>query len=369
MKTITVDLGKRAYPILIGNGLWDILPDFFAQHAPAGQYAIVSHPAIYERYGKPLAALLSKSADVSILLVPDGEPSKSLQNLNELYTSLLENRFERSGVIIALGGGVIGDLAGFLAATFLRGVRLVQMPTSLLAQVDSSIGGKTGINHPLGKNLIGAFKQPRAVISDVGFLKSLPHAEIRSALGEVIKYGFIGDPVLFEYLETHLDQALAGSPDVLQHLVEISAAQKARVVAEDEREGGLRMILNFGHTFGHALENEYGYGVLKHGEAVILGMQCALEYGRLSGITDEDVCACGQALLQRIPISYDIQKIDARILYGHMALDKKVHDKNIRLILLESLGKVKIIENAQEKLVLQVFDLLKKAAQYENSNP
>ncbi len=368
MKTITVNLNERSYPVLVGSQLIDAVPGILQQYAPSGQYALISHPNIYDLYGRELAAQISKTADVSIHLVPEGEASKSLDNLHDLYTSLLENHFERGGVVIALGGGVIGDLAGFAAATFLRGVRLVQMPTSLLAQVDSSIGGKTGVNHPLGKNLIGAFKQPQCVISDVSFLKTLPPEEIRSGMGEVIKYGFIGSPELFEYLENNLTRALSGDESVLRHLVEVSAAQKARVVEQDERESGLRMILNFGHTFGHALEKEFGFGGLKHGEAVILGMQSALEYGRLSGVTPASVCRRGESLLRHVPVYCRGGRINPDTLWTHMALDKKVRDKNIRLILTEKIGKVSVVEKADKETALQAFDILKKVENYENSD-
>ena len=253
---------------------------------------------------------------------------------------------------------MVGDLAGYAAATYLRGVDFVQVPTTLLAQVDSSIGGKVGINHPLGKNLIGAFKQPLFVYADISTLQTLPDEEIRCGLGEVIKYGFILNKELFTYLEKNLDKALRKDTAVLRHLVEVSAAEKARVVAEDERESNLRMILNYGHTFGHALEAEMQFSGIKHGEAVILGMQCALHYQRLTQtISDEDYNR-GMALLKRVPISYPREKLNPARLVEHMTLDKKVKDKNIRLILLDKIGRYRIDTTRNKQLLEEAFRVL-----------
>ncbi|MCB9058868.1 MAG: 3-dehydroquinate synthase [Calditrichae bacterium] len=360
MHTINVELKERSYPIYIGKNILTEFPDYLDNRIKGKQIAIVSSDKIYALYGEQLKDALPKDAEHITLTVPDGEKSKSAKYLEQLYTQLLENRFERNSLIIALGGGVIGDLAGYVAATFLRGIGLVQVPTTLLAQVDSSIGGKTGINHPLGKNLIGAFKQPAFVYSDINVLKTLPAAEIRCGLGEIIKYAFIGDPELFEFLEKNLDDALKGIPDVLEHLVQVSAAQKASVVSRDERESNLRMVLNFGHTFGHALEAEFGYSDLKHGEAVILGMKCALYYSKETGILKESEFKRGMDLLNRVPIELDREKLDENKLIERMYLDKKVAAKQIRVILLDRIGSY-IIKNATDTdKIRQAFKILKE---------
>jgi len=358
MKTINVKIPGASYPIMIGADILSGFVSFFQKRVNARQIAIISNNHIFKLYGKELKKILSEQYQVVELLVPDGEKTKSNDYLQQLYTGLLENRFERKSCIIALGGGVIGDLAGYAAATYLRGINLVQMPTSLLAQVDSSIGGKVGINHPLGKNLIGAFKQPAFVYSDVSFLKTLAVEEVRCGMGEVIKYAFIGDLNLFEYLEEFLDKALAGELDTLLNLVQVSARQKAQVVEQDEKEGGLRMILNFGHTFGHALEAEYGYQKLKHGEAVILGMKCALEYSTLTKkITSADYTR-GMDLLNRVHIDYDKSKIDPDKLLERMYIDKKVADKNIRLVLINKIGNCKIEKEADPLVIKKAFEIL-----------
>lgn len=338
MHKINVPIPNEAYPIYVGKNALENFNVSFSKHCSAKQIAIVTTKQLYHLYGKTLKAQIPHNAQVITLFVPDGETSKSTDELNNLYTGLLQAKFERSSVVIALGGGVIGDLAGYLAATYLRGIQLIQVPTSLLAQVDSSIGGKTGINHPLGKNLIGSFKQPLFVYSDISVLKTLPADELRCGMGEVIKYAFIGDSALFEYLETHLEQALQGKTDVLQHVVHVAAQQKADVVARDVRESNLRMILNYGHTFGHALEAELGYGILKHGEAVILGMQCALYYAFKAGSMAKAQYEKGIALLNKVPISFDKTKTDSLALIKRMQLDKKVTNSKIRLILCDTIG-------------------------------
>jgi len=249
-------------------------------------------------------------------------------------------------VIVGLGGGVVGDISGFVAATYMRGVEFVQVPTTLLAQVDSSIGGKTGVNHELGKNLIGAFKQPLFVFCDTQVLQSLPDAEIRCGLGEVIKYGFILNRTFFDYLQEHIHKALQKDVDTLLHLVESSIHEKALIVAKDEKESNLRMILNFGHTFGHALEAELNYQGLKHGEAVLLGMQCALLYSRDAGRMPQEEFELGMELLKQVPISINKSTFDPERLLEHMTRDKKVKDKNIRLILVEKIGSYKIEQAA-----------------------
>jgi len=358
MKKITVDLKDQNYPIFIGQNILDEFASVFREHVNTKQIAIISSDSIFALYGEQLKTKLPEDCQIIELIVPDGEQTKSNKYLQDLYTLLLENRFERKSTIIALGGGVIGDLAGFVAATYLRGINFVQVPTTLLAQVDSSIGGKTGINHPLGKNLIGAFKQPDFVFIDIDFLKTLPADEIRCGMGEVIKYAFIQDNTLFEYLENNLENALQGDPTILEHLVTASANQKADVVAKDEKESGLRMILNFGHTFGHALEAEFGYSRLKHGEAVILGMKCALKYSQEIKILNTQDYKRGTDLLNRVPLNYDKNKLDIDKLVERMFLDKKVSNKKIRLVLVDKIGSYVIKEQSDINLIRAAFEIL-----------
>lgn len=346
METITVDLKNNAYPVYAGN---DILSRFGAtlkKHAVSKQIAVITSKNIYELYGAALSANFDDSQQVLFLFVPQGEQAKSIVQWQKLQTRLIEEKFERSSLIIGFGGGVIGDLAGFVAATYLRGVDFVQIPTTLLAQVDSSIGGKVGINHPLGKNLIGAFKQPLFVFSDAAVLQSLPDEEIRCGLGEIIKYGFILNKSLFDYLRENLGKALQKNITVLLHLVKISAKEKAQVVTKDEREKNLRMILNFGHTFGHALETILDYKGIKHGEAVILGMECALIYALDKQLISREAYEDGRALLRRVPVFMDVKKLSAARLLEIMKHDKKVKDKKIRLILIEKIGQYFIEQEA-----------------------
>ena len=354
MHTVKVNIKHAAYSVHIGEAILKNFTRILLPHRSVKQIAIVTSENIDRLYGEALRKAMPPKAEIVTLLIPDGEKAKSDEQLQKLYSELLQKRFERSALLVALGGGVVGDLAGFAAATFLRGIELVQVPTTLLAQVDSSIGGKVGINHPLGKNLIGAFKQPLFVLSDTSTLQTLPDAEIRCGLGEVIKYGFILNRRLFEYLEENMEKALQKDPLVLGHLVRVSAAEKARVVEQDERENNLRMILNYGHTFGHALETEMRFSGIKHGEAVILGMQCALHYQYLTQTLSENEYQRGMALLKRVPVSYNKTRLDINRLVNHMTLDKKIKDKKIRLILLEKIGRYRI-DTAEDP------DVLKKA--------
>lgn len=358
MKKIEINIPGNNYPIYIGKGSPLQLADCLEQHLKTEQIAIVSNDTVFKIYGKPIQERLSKKAEVIKLLVPDSEKSKSLHILEELYGGLLLNRFERKSTVIALGGGVVGDLAGYAAATYLRGINLVQVPTSLLAQVDSSIGGKTGINHSMGKNLIGAFKQPAFVFSDITVLKTLPASEIRCGMGEVIKYAFIGDYAFFEYLEMNIDKALAGDESILEHIVYISSRQKGHVVEKDEKESGLRMNLNYGHTFGHALEAEFGYGNLKHGEAIILGMKCALEFSHLKKELNNEHYTRGLALLEKVPIIYNKNNIHPEKLLERMYLDKKVADKNIRLVLVDKIGQCSVKTEIDTRLIKKAFEVL-----------
>ncbi len=359
MERIEVQLATESYPIWVGSGIFNRFNEILRKHYQGDQIAVISNQKIFELHGKRLMEQLPADVQILTIFVPDGEKAKSFEQLQQVYTQLLENRFERGSLILAFGGGVIGDLAGFVAATYLRGVAFAQVPTTLLAQVDSSIGGKTGINHPLGKNLIGAFKQPLFVFSDTRVLQTLDDAEIRCGLGEVIKYGMVLNRSLFEYLTDHLEKALRKDDSVLQHLILESAKEKARIVMQDEKEGGLRMVLNFGHTFGHALEAEYHFGELKHGEAVILGMKCALYYARLIKLLPEADFRQGLAMLNRVPIPFDASALNIEALVRRMTLDKKVKQGKVRLVLMKRIGAYTFHRVENINLLKQAFEILR----------
>ena len=357
MKTIDVEITQGAYPIYVGSGILSRFAEILKQFSDVRQIAIISTKNIFDLYGESLLSGFANKEQLNVLLIPDGEKAKSVQQVEALYTKLLQKRFERGSVIVALGGGVVGDIAGFVAATYLRGVDFVQVPTTLLAQVDSSIGGKTGVNHELGKNLIGAFKQPLFVYADIDVLQTLPDAELRCGLGEIVKCGFILDRNLFDYLNENMAFALVKDPQILQYLVEQSAIIKADVVARDEKERSLRMVLNYGHTFGHALEAELSYEKIKHGEAVLLGIKCALHYVKLSKSIEDDEYQAGMNLLNQVPVSMDKKQLNSERLLEHMKHDKKVKDKQIRLVLSERIGSFRIEEAADAELIKKTWQL------------
>ncbi len=346
MQTITVELAsaanERSYPILIGAGILD-QPDLILPYLPRKRVAIVTNTTVAPLYLERLRMGLESHgvAAVSIVL-PDGEEHKNWRTLNLIFDALLSNRCERNTAVIALGGGVIGDLAGFAAATYLRGVPFIQVPTTLLAQVDSSVGGKTGINHPLGKNMIGAFYQPRVVLADSATLVTLPERELRAGFAEIIKYALIRDPVFFEWLEQSMTQLLARDPDVLNEAIRRSCMNKAEVVAADERESGVRALLNLGHTFAHAIENGMGYGVWLHGEAVAAGTLLAAELSqRMHMISAAEVGRIRKIYLQAgLPVAAPNLGVEK---YLHlMGLDKKIEGGKMRFILLKRIGEAVI---------------------------
>ena len=338
MRSMKVELGERSYPIHIGAGIVD-RSDLLLPRLKVSSAAIVTNEVVAPLYLRRLvAALRSGGVVVTEIVLPDGERYKDWQTLNMIYDALLESKCERSTTVIALGGGVIGDLAGFAAATYQRGVPFIQVPTTLLAQVDSSVGGKTGINHPLGKNMIGAFYQSRAVIADTETLSILPDRELRAGLAEVIKYGLIRDLPLFEWLEKNIDALLARDAETLTHAIERSCANKAEIVGEDETESGVRALLNLGHTFGHAIEAGLGYGVWLHGEAVAAGMMMAADLSRrLGSLSGADVMRI-HALLERagLPTCGAAMATDRYL--ELMSADKKVMAGKLRLVLLERIG-------------------------------
>ncbi len=338
MRSLNVALDARSYPIHIGAGLL-ARSDLIHAHLQAPLAAIVSNETVAPLYLAAVSqALREKGVRVTEIVLPDGETHKNWQTLNRIYDTLLENRCERATSIIALGGGVIGDLAGFAAATYQRGVPFIQLPTTLLAQVDSSVGGKTGINHPLGKNMIGAFHQPRLVLADTDSLKTLPDRELRAGLAEVIKYGLIRDPAFFEWIESNIDRLVVRETEALMVAIERSCANKAEIVAEDERESGVRALLNLGHTFGHAIEAGLGFGNWLHGEAVAAGTVMAAELSRRLGWLSDAEFARTSALLRRAGLPTQGPALGADRYLDLMALDKKVTSGKMRLVLLRKIG-------------------------------
>jgi 3-dehydroquinate synthase len=338
MRTVKVELGPRSYPIFIGEGLLS-REDLFATQLASRRTAVVTNTTLAALYLDQLAATLRRTgAEVIPCVLPDGEEYKTWQTLNVIFDTLLERRCERTTTVIALGGGVVGDLAGFAAATYLRGVPLIQAPTTLLAQVDSAVGGKTAINHPLGKNMIGAFHQPRLVLCDISTLATLPGRELSAGLAEVIKYGLIMDREFLAWLEGNVERLMARDPDTLGHAVQRACQNKASVVVEDEREGGKRALLNFGHTFGHAIETGLGYGRWLHGEAVAAGMVLAVRLSARMGHLSESDVERVERLLARARLPIEAPALGVARYLDLMAHDKKVQDGRVRLVLLRSLG-------------------------------
>jgi 3-dehydroquinate synthase len=334
--TLSIDLGPRSYPIHIGPGL---LADRSRLEAalPAGALLVVTNATVAPLYLARLATALAGRPHAECI-VPDGEAWKTLRTLEQIYDGLAAARINRDGAVLALGGGVVGDIAGLAAATWQRGIAWAQLPTTLLAQVDSSVGGKTAVNHPAGKNLIGAFHQPRVVIADLDTLATLPERELRAGFAEVIKYGLIRDRGFLDWLERELPRLLARDAAALAEAVRRSCAIKAGIVTLDERESGSRALLNFGHTFGHALEAAAGYGELLHGEAVAIGMVLAAETSARLGWLDRAAVARVRGLLARAGLPVSAPRIGVGRARELMALDKKVLGGKVRLVLLKSLG-------------------------------
>jgi 3-dehydroquinate synthase len=336
MKILNVELGDRSYPIYIGSDLLED-PKIITSHIKTKTICIVSNTTVSKLYLENIKNLLD-GYQVVEAIIDDGEEFKNHDSLNHIYTKLLENQCNRDTTILALGGGVVGDIAGYAAASFLRGVPFVQIPTTLLAQVDSSVGGKTGINHLLGKNMIGAFYQPQAVVIDLNVLKTLDNRQISAGLAEVIKYGLIWDKDFFKYLEVSIDNLKQLDFDQLEHVIYRSCEIKAKVVSEDEKESGIRAILNLGHTFGHAIENCLGYGEWLHGEAVGCGMVLAAKISLAQGWLSESEFDRVKDLISRANLPIEKPKIDYENFIGAMKLDKKNKDKEIYLVLQQGIG-------------------------------
>lgn len=337
MKTLTVDLGPRSYPIHIGQGLLR-RPDLVSKRIRGKQVMVVSNETVAPLYLDNVKQMLN-GFDLASVILPDGEQYKNLETLNSVFTSLLEHRFNRSCTLIALGGGVVGDITGFAAASYQRGIAFVQIPTTLLAQVDSSVGGKTGVNHPLGKNMIGAFHQPGCVLIDTDTLDTLDQRQFAAGLAEIIKYGLIRDAGFFTWLEQNIERLAARDKEALAFAIERSCTIKASIVAADERESGQRALLNLGHTFGHAIETGTGYGNWLHGEAVAVGIRMAADLSaRHQWLTNSDALRI-EKLLQSagLPTSPPDGMNEEQFM-KHMAIDKKVLDDGLRLVLLKAIG-------------------------------
>ncbi len=350
MKTLQVDLGTRSYPIYIGQALLGE-SKLIAPYVKGQQVLVVTNETVAKHY---LEKALSTFADYQTahVILADGEEYKNLESLNPIFETLLKRHFDRQTTLVALGGGVVGDIAGFAAAAYQRGVPFIQIPTTLLAQVDSSVGGKTGVNHALGKNMIGAFHQPNCVVIDINTLQTLDDRQLSAGLAEVIKYGLINDLDFFEWLENHATDLLARDPQTLSYAIAQSCQDKATLVAEDERENGRRALLNLGHTFGHAIETGMGYGQVLHGEGVAIGMVLAAQMSaQLGWINEADVNRV-IALIEKMNLPTDLPKqMTAEKMLGFMQVDKKVRQGKIRLVLLEKLGKAVITDDYDPKVL------------------
>ena len=358
LHSLTIALGERSYPIQIGCGL---LADAasFVDLPSASAALIVSNSTVAPLYAQALrVALQQHYAQVHSVVLPDGEAYKDWQTLNLIFDALLQNSCDRKTVLFALGGGVVGDMTGFAAASYMRGVPFVQIPTTLLAQVDSSVGGKTGINHPLGKNMVGAFYQPQRVLCDLDTLQTLPAREVSAGLAEVIKYGPIADMAFLDWIETHIDALVARDVHALAHAVRRSCEIKAQVVSQDEREGGLRAILNFGHTFGHAIEAGLGYGDWLHGEAVGCGMVMAAHLSQALGLVDEAFVLRLTRLIAAAGLPVRGPVLDATDNAGRylalMRVDKKAEAGAIRFVLIDGPGRA-CMRGADDALVRAVI--------------
>ena len=343
MRTLTVDIKDQPYPIHIGAGLLD-RADLITPHLAQKRVAIVTNTTVGPLYSARLRAALAASGVESFeIVLPDGEIHKNWQTLNQIFDQLIEKRCERKTTLIALGGGVVGDMTGFAAATYQRGVPYIQIPTTLLAQVDSAVGGKTAINHPQGKNMIGAFYQPKLVLADTQTLDTLPQREFSAGMAEVIKYGLIRDLPFFEWLETNMEKIMAREPEALVHAIYESCRNKAEVVTQDERETGIRAILNLGHTFGHAIETATGYGTWLHGEAVGMGIVMAADLSMRRSDLGKHDCARIKALLVQANLPVTTPNLGVDKYLELMSADKKVESGNIRFVLLERVGQASIV--------------------------
>ena len=358
MQTLQVELGNRSYPIHIGQNLLS-QAELMLPFLKRKQVAIVTNTTVAPLYLKKLADPL-RAAGVSVIeiILPDGEAYKNTETLNLIYDALLKNRCERSTTLIALGGGVIGDMTGYAAATYLRGVPFIQIPTTLLSQVDSSVGGKTGINHPIGKNMIGAFYQPQLVLADIDTLTTLPARELSAGVAEVIKYGLIRDEKFFDWLETNISKLMALDIEITSEAVYRSCLNKAQVVAADEHETGERATLNLGHTFGHAVENAMGYGVWLHGEAVAAGTMLAADLSKRLGWLSASEVERIANIFKAAQLPIQAPNLGVEKYMDLMSLDKKVIDGKIRLVLQQGIGKSVVTSDYDAQALRQTLTMV-----------
>ena len=354
MQTLYVELGERRYPIFIGS---DLDPEALLEPYIHGrQVMIVSNETVAPLYlSRYVAAIEALGKSVATCILPDGEKYKNIKHLNLIFDALLASGLNRDCTVLALGGGVIGDMAGFSSACFQRGVYFIQVPTTLLSQVDSSVGGKTGINHPLGKNMIGAFQQPQVVLADMSQLKTLPARELSAGLAEVIKYALLGDTDFLTWLEQHIDDLVQGDEAALAEAVYRSCAHKARIVANDEKEQGERALLNLGHTFGHAIESYLGYGEWLHGEAVATGMVMAADLSQRMGWISAEDLARTKNIIQRANLPIVCPQIPLDDFLAYMAHDKKVLNGQLRLVLMQAVGQAIITKTFDVELMKQAI--------------
>jgi 3-dehydroquinate synthase len=358
VEKVRVELGERSYNIVIGSNILSSIGASLKPFCFSPKVAVVSNPTVYLLYGDVVATSLGKAGfDILTVTIPDGEEYKDLLWVEHVYNMLLQAKLDRSSCIVALGGGVIGDITGFVASTYMRGISYIQMPTTLLAQVDSSVGGKTGVNHKLGKNMIGTFWQPRLVWVDVETLKTLQKREFLAGIAEVIKYGVIWDEELFDFLESKRKKILKLDREALMYVIKRSCEIKAEVVSKDERESGLRAILNFGHTIGHAIETVTGYRKYLHGEAVAIGMHLEAKLAGMLNLFDDRKTSRIKSLINAYNLPSEMpQDIDVDHILFSMQLDKKAIAGKLRFVLPEKIGKVRIQKGVAEKVIR---DLLK----------
>jgi 3-dehydroquinate synthase len=354
MNTLQLDLGERSYPIHIGSQLLD-QAGLYKKHIKGTFTAVVTNETVAPLYADRVVKTLEGIGQkVKLIVLPDGEAFKTWEVLQKIFDGLLENSADRKTTLVALGGGVIGDMTGFAAACFMRGIRFIQVPTTLLSQVDSSVGGKTGINHPLGKNMVGAFHQPQAVIADLDTLKTLPPEELAAGLAEVIKHGAIADPEFLSWIEKSQDALNNCDPVAMEFAVRRSCEIKSQVVAQDEKEGGIRAILNFGHTFGHAIEAGMGYGAWLHGQAVGCGMVMAADLSVRVGLLSNADASRLKKIIQALHLPTQPPKLGVDRFMELMSVDKKAEGGEVRYILLNGLGQAKI-QTVDDDLVIQTL--------------
>jgi 3-dehydroquinate synthase len=362
MEKVRVDLAERSYDIYIGKEILPLIGEKLVRFEFSPTIAVISNPTVFGLYGDRLInALKAQNFNCVSIVIPDGEEYKNITWVYNIITELLKNRLDRNSCLIALGGGVIGDITGFVASIYMRGINFIQVPTTLLSQVDSSVGGKTGVNHELGKNMIGTFYQPRLVWIDIDTLKTLPHREILCGIAEIIKYGVIWDEGLFEFLEKNKESVLSLDSSVLTYIIKRSCEIKADVVSRDEQEKGLRAILNYGHTIGHAIETETGYKRYLHGEAVSIGMNIEARISELMGLLDKEDALRIKAVIDAYGLpSLLPEGLNIEDLISHMMIDKKVEAGEMRFVLPVKIGEVKIKKGVSIEVIKEALKIVNK---------